>query len=67
MFYFYLISDAVLKTRNKAFTNVCIVLYDFSKKDIRCLSYNICLTKNGPCRYTCTRFPLTPTLMSLRI
>ena len=33
------------KSRNKAFTNVCILCFDFSKKNIRCLSYKSCLTK----------------------
>ena len=39
------------KTRNKAFANVCTLLYDFSKIYMRCLSSKICLTKNFPCRY----------------
>ena len=38
-------------TRNKAFTNVCTLLFDFSKKNMRCLSSKICLTKNCTCRY----------------
>ena len=38
-------------TRNKAFMNVCTLLFDFSKKYIRCISSRICLTKNCPCRY----------------
>ena len=54
--YFYLKSDPVYrtvcqeKTRNKAFTKVCI-FFDFSKKYIQCLFDKICLTKNCPCRY----------------
>ena len=33
------------KTRNKVFTNVCILFLEFSKNYMQCLSYQICLTK----------------------
>ena len=39
------------KTRNKTFTNMSTLFYDFKKIYIRCLSSKICLTKNCPCRY----------------
>ena len=57
MIYFDLKSDSEYLTvcpgtkRNIAFTNLCILFLDFQKNYMRCLSYNICLTKNCSCRY----------------